>query len=151
MAIGRLGSGIRGGDGIGGGVGWSGNKASASRGSARVKVHYEALLPDLSLWDVENSWTQLTRAVFPTIHCYVICKNFHLCGLFWEEFEHKNSHVPTSMDVAYTITGLMKTALGGLCDCLHPSGISPSSPLKLPSSLSLTSKGKSRWKSDVME
>ena len=48
----------------------------------------------------------------PRVQGHVLCKNWQLCGLLWEEFKRKNSHVSTSPDMAETLTGLLKTARG---------------------------------------
>ena len=85
---------------------------AATGGSAKVKVRYDANLPSLSLQDGENSRSILSRAVLPTLHGHVICKNWHLCGVCWEECKCKNSHPPTPPEVATTISGLLKVAQG---------------------------------------
>ena len=66
--------------GCGGGGGGSGNKktlpkVAATGGTAQVKVRYDAHLPSLSLHGGLNSCFILTRAVLPTLHGHVICKN----------------------------------------------------------------------------
>ena len=60
-----------------------------------MKVRYDTHLPFLSLWYEDNSWYILVRAVLYTLNGHFLCKNWHLCGVCWEDCEHKNSHVPT--------------------------------------------------------
>ena len=36
----------------------------------------------------------LAGAVLPTLHSHVICKNWYLCGVCWEDWERKNLHAP---------------------------------------------------------
>ena len=79
---------------------------------------YEAHLTALSLWDGENSQTILAGTVLPTVQGHILCKNWHLCVLFWEDCEHKNLHVPTFPNVAAAITGLLKTAREERQSCL---------------------------------
>ena len=81
-------------------------------GSALVKVRYDTHLPSLSLWDRENLRSILAGAILPTLHGHVFCKNWHLCGVCWEDCERNNSHVPTHTEVATTISGLLKVAQG---------------------------------------
>ena len=40
------------------------------------------------------------------------CNNWHLCGVFWEDCEHKNLHVPTPPEVVTTFAGTIKAAQG---------------------------------------
>ena len=56
---------------------------------------YEAHLPSLYLRDGENSLSILAGDVLPTLHSHVLCKNWHLCRVFWEKCERKNLHIPT--------------------------------------------------------
>ena len=77
-----------------------------------MRVRYDAHLPALSLTDGENSRTILAERVLPTVQGHNICKNWHLCGLCWEDCKSKNLHVPTSPYVAANLTGLSKTAWG---------------------------------------
>ena len=77
-----------------------------------VQARYDAHLPALYLWDAENLRTILARTVLPTVQGHVLCKNWHLCGLYWEDCKRKNSHVPTYPDVVATLTGLLKTDRG---------------------------------------
>ena len=79
----------------------------------RVRVCYNSHLPTLSLRDRENLRTILAGTVLPSVQVRVLCKNWHLCGLCWEDCEHKNSHIPTSPDVVATLTRLLKKAWGG--------------------------------------
>ena len=60
-----------------------------------MRVSYDAHLPYLYLWDGENSWSILMGAVLPTLRDHVLCKNWHMCGVCWEDCKIKNSHVPT--------------------------------------------------------
>ena len=85
---------------------------SASGGSSRVRVRYAAHLPSLSLWDGEQTWSILTGEVLPTLRSHVLCKNWHMCGVCWEDCERKNSHVPTPPEAANTISELLKVAWG---------------------------------------
>ena len=73
-----------------------------------MQVQYDTHLPALSLQDIENLRTLLVGAVLPTLHSHVICKNWHLCAVCWEECKRKNSHVPTPPEVGTTIAGLLK-------------------------------------------
>ena len=50
--------------------------------------------------------------ILPTLHGYVIFKNWHLCRIFWEDYEHKKSHVTTPSEVAKDITGMLKNPGG---------------------------------------
>ena len=43
---------------------------------------------------------------------HVLCKNWHMCRVCWEDCECKNSHVPTPPEAASTITKLLKVAQG---------------------------------------
>ena len=83
---------------------------AASGGSTRVRVRYDAHLPSLSLWDGEKTRSILSGAVLPTLNGHVLCKNWHMCGVCWEECERKNLHVPTPPEAANTIAGLLKVA-----------------------------------------
>ena len=60
-----------------------------------MQVRYDAHLPDLSLWDGENSRSILAGTVLPTLHSDVIFKNWNLCGVCWEDYKQKFSHVST--------------------------------------------------------
>ena len=77
-----------------------------------MRVHYEAHLTSLSLWDGENLRSILAGAVLPTLHSHVLCKNWNLCGVCWEECERKNSHVLIPPEVANTIARLLKVDQG---------------------------------------
>ena len=88
-------------------------KVAATGGPARVRVRYNAHLPSLSLRGGENSRYILAGAVLPTLHGHVLCKNWHLCGVCWEDCKRKNSHPPNPPEVATTISGLLKVARGG--------------------------------------
>ena len=76
-------------------------------------MRYDAHLTSLPLRDGEKLRSILVREVLPTLHGHVLCKNWHFCGVFWEDCERKNSHVPTPSEVATTIAGLLKVASGG--------------------------------------
>ena len=75
-------------------------------------VRYEAHLPALSLWDGEKLITILAGRVLPAVQVNILFKNWHLCGMFWGDCEHKDLHVPTFPDLTAAITGLLKTARG---------------------------------------
>ena len=60
----------------------------ASGGSTRVRVRYDAHLPSLSLRDGEKTRSILMGAVLPTLHGHVLCKNWHMCGVCWEDCPH---------------------------------------------------------------
>ena len=70
-------------------------KVGTSRGTARLWVRYDVHLTSLSLWYGENLRTLLAWTVIHTLQGRVICKNWHLCGLCWEDCERKNLHVST--------------------------------------------------------
>ena len=78
-----------------------------------MRVGYDAHLPFLYLWDREQTRSILTGAVLPSLRGHVLCKNWHMCGVCWEDCKHKNSHVPTPPEAANTIAGLLKVARGG--------------------------------------
>ena len=78
-----------------------------------MRVYYDAHLPSLSLWDRENSWSILTRAVLPTLRGHFLCKNWHMCEVYWEDCKRKNSHIPTPPKASNTIAELLKVARGG--------------------------------------
>ena len=77
-----------------------------------MRVRYDGHLPYLSLRDGEQTWSILTVSGLPTLHGHVICKNWHMCWVCWEDCERKNLHVPTPPEVANTISGLLKVARG---------------------------------------
>ena len=81
----------------------------------RVQVQCNAHLPALSLWYGEKSRTILVGTVLPTLQGHVICKNWHMLVVCWEDCKHKNLHLPTPLppsEVATNIVGLLKTARG---------------------------------------
>ena len=105
--------------GGGGGSGGGGHKiknsqpmVAASGGSTRVRVRYDTHLPSLSLRDGEQTRLILTGAVLSTLCVHVICKNWHMCWVCWEDCKHTNSHVPTPPEAANTIAKLLKVARG---------------------------------------
>ena len=105
-------------NGGGGGGGGGGNKKlspklDATGETAIVKALYDAHLPSLSLQDGGNLRYILVGAVLPTLHDHVLFKNWHLCGVYWEECKRKKLHVPTPPEVATTIAGLLKLDRGG--------------------------------------
>ena len=100
-------------------------------------MSYDAHLPALSLWDGENSYIILAGKVLSTVQGYILCKNWHLCGLCWDDCERKNSHVPTSSDVESTLTRMVKIARREQRLRLQPSNDRMTSPLKPPSYLNL--------------
>ena len=69
-------------------------KVAATGGSAQVKALYDAHLPSLSLQYGDNFRSILAGSVLPTLHIYVMCKNWHLCVVCWEDCERKNFHTP---------------------------------------------------------
>ena len=77
-----------------------------------MRVRYDSHLPALSLWDGESTCSILVGTVLPTLHGAVLCKNWHLCGSCWEDCERNCSYVPTPAEVATTVAGLLKAALG---------------------------------------
>ena len=79
-----------------------------------MRVRYDAHLPSLSLQDGEQTRSILTGAFLPTLLGHVICKNWHMCGVCWEDWERKNSPIPTPpLGVATTISGLLKVVREG--------------------------------------
>ena len=98
--------------GNGGGVGWSGVCAGTkvAGGAARVQASYEAHLPALSFWDERNWCTIMARALLPIFQGHVISNNWHRQGMFWEDSELKNLHVPTSPEISAGMNRLLKTA-----------------------------------------
>ena len=120
--------------GVGGGGGGSGI-------TAKVRARYDVHLPALYLRDGEKSHTILAGTVTPTVHGQVLFNNWHLCGLCWEDCKRKNSRIPTSPDVAETLTGMLRTDRGGCRSRLQPSGGSTNYPLKPSSSLNLSHQG----------
>ena len=77
-----------------------------------MRVRYDAHLPSLSLREGEQTRLILTGAGLPTLHGHVLCKNWHMCGVCWEDCERKNLHVPTPHEAANTIAKLLKVARG---------------------------------------
>ena len=77
-----------------------------------MRVRYDTHLTSLSLRDGVQTWSILTGAVLPTLQGHVLCKNWHMCGVCWEDCERKNSHVPTPPEAANTIARLLKVARG---------------------------------------
>ena len=78
----------------------------------RVQLRYSVHITAMFLSDGGKARTVLTGAVLPRVQVRFICNNWHLCGLFWEDYKHKNLHVPTSPEVAVTLTEMLKTAQG---------------------------------------
>ena len=68
-----------------------------------------------------------------------------------EGWEYKISQFRTSPNVVAAITGMLKTALGGLQPCLGPIGGRPNFPLKFPFSMNITHKVNSRQRTGEME
>ena len=87
-------------------------KVGATGGPVRVRERYEAHLPSLSLRDGEDLNSILSRAVLPILHSHVLCKNWYLCGVCWENRKRKKSHIPTPPEMAITIAGILKVDLG---------------------------------------
>ena len=83
------GSAPKGRGGSGGSVGVQTRKTlpmvAATGGSSRVRVRYDVHLPSLSRWYRENLRSILTGAVLPTLCGHVLCKNWHMCGVCWED------------------------------------------------------------------
>ena len=73
-------------------------------------VRYDAHLIDLSLRDRRNLWTLLAGTILPTLHIYVLCKNWDLYGVCWEDCERKNLYIPATTEVEATISRMLKTA-----------------------------------------
>ena len=71
------------------------SKSPPPQGGARVRAHYDAHLPPLSFRYGENLGSVLMGTVLLTLHGAVFCKNLHLNGAYWEEWEQKRLHVPT--------------------------------------------------------
>ena len=63
-------------------------KVDAAGGPARVRARYDAHLSSLFLPYRENLRSILVEAVLPILHSRNICKNWNLCGVFWEDCEH---------------------------------------------------------------
>ena len=63
-------------------------------GAAQVRTHYEVHLPSLSFRCGYNLQSILEGAVLPTLHIHVLCKNWHLCGVWWGGCECKNRTSP---------------------------------------------------------
>ena len=79
-------------------------------GGQGVRVRSEAHLPALSLKDGGNLCSILAGTVLLALHGAVLCKNWRLCGLFWEYCKRKRSHIPTPQEVATTFSGLLNAA-----------------------------------------
>ena len=62
---------------------------AASGGLTQVRVRYDAHLPSLSLWDVEQTRSILMGAVLPTLRGHVLYKNWHMFEVCWEDWECK--------------------------------------------------------------
>ena len=71
------------------------NENTQQRGGARMRVRYDVHLPALSLLDRENSRLILVVTVLLTLRGALLCKNWHLCGVYWEGCDRKILHVPT--------------------------------------------------------
>ena len=92
---GGIGSGSDSGNGGDGGTALKEKKIGAPGGDARIQVRYDTHLTALYLWDIDNLMTLLEGTALTSLNVHVICKNWHLCRMCWEECERKNSHVPT--------------------------------------------------------
>ena len=79
---GSSGSGRNGGKGGGAGWGGVGTGYEGSGGPVGVRVCYEAHLPTLYVWDGEKLHTIMVGMVFPMVQVNVLCKNWHMCGMF---------------------------------------------------------------------
>ena len=100
-------------DGGGSGLEVKIKKVGTPGGDARVQVRYDTYLPTLYLWDGKKLRTLLAGAVIPTIHDHVLCKNWHLCGVCWEDCDCKNLHVPNPQRRQPQFPA-SKNSLGGL-------------------------------------
>ena len=108
----------------------------------KVRVRYDAHLPALSLQYGENWRYILAGKVFQTLHGSVLCKNWHLCRVHWEDCKLKIPYTPTPPEVATTVAGLIKVVWEEWHACLHYSSGRTSSPRKPYSDLALTHLGK---------
>ena len=54
-----------------------------------MRVRYEAHLTTLYLQDGEKLRTIIEEMVLPTVQGHILCENWHLCRLCWEEYECK--------------------------------------------------------------
>ena len=95
-------------------------KVGSMGGPAQLQARYEAHPPSQLLWDGENPRFIPAEAVFPTLKGHVICKNWHLFGVFWEDYKRKHSHVPIPPEVETTNVGLLKVARGEWQGYLQP-------------------------------
>ena len=75
-------------------------------------MRYDAHIPSISLSDGEQTRSILTGVVLPTLRSHVLCKNWNMCGVCWEECERKNLQVPTPPEAANTIAKLLKVVQG---------------------------------------
>ena len=82
-------------------------------GATQVQARYEFHLPSLSLQDGEKTRSILMGAVLPTLRGHFLCKNWHMCEVYWEDCKRKNSHIPTPPKASNTIAELLKVARGG--------------------------------------
>ena len=122
-------SGVRssGGRSIGSSMVLKGKKVGAPGGDVRVRLRYDAHVLALSLQDGEKAQAILAGKVLPTPHDHILCNNWHLYCVCWEDCERTNLHIPTPLEVATAIAGLLKTAQRCWHKRLQPSGDRPSS------------------------
>ena len=116
-----------------------------------MQARFEAHLTCLSLRDEENWRSILAGAVLPTLHSHVPCKNWNLCEVCWEGCKRKNLHVPTTTEVATTISGILQVFQEECQGYLYLSNGRPYYPPNNQASLVLTSRGKSSQRSGVEE
>ena len=96
-----------------------------------VRVRYDAHLPALSLWGMDNSWTLPAGTVLSTLNGHIIYKNWHICRVCWYYCARNYLHVPTPPEVVTAIYGLLKTAQGGdmsACSLAAAGRIHPQNP-----------------------
>ena len=105
---------------------------------ARVRVQYDTHLNALSLQDLEKLCSVLAGKFLPTLHGQFIYKNWHLCGICWDDCKHKNLHIPTPPEVSTTVDRLIKAAWEDWYEYLQPIGGRPSSSQKQQSNFALT-------------
>ena len=84
------GGGSRVGGGRGRGAGWGGvsDRCGGSVSTMRAQERYGVHLPALYLRERGKSRNILAGTFLPTVQGHVLCKNWHLCRLCWEDCEH---------------------------------------------------------------
>ena len=76
-------------------------------------MQYGTHIPPLLSQDEENSWAIMTGTFLVTLHGHVLCDNYHLCGVCWEDCKRKKFHIPIPPEVVTAIAILLKTTQGG--------------------------------------